>query len=54
MSIIITDADLAALARYPLSLQEAARALWSGGDILPGHHTSGKASAKNQTRHKIR
>lgn len=54
MSIIITDADLAELARYPLSLQEAARALWSGDDILQGHHISGQASAKNQTRHKIR
>ena len=54
MSIIITETDLAAIARYPLSLQEAARALWTGREPLP-RETGGIApQASKQTRRKPR
>lgn len=55
MSIIITEADLAALAHYPLSLQEAARALWITRDPLPAEHAGrGSPPANVQTRPKAR
>lgn len=54
MSIILTEADLAALAHYPLSLQEAARALWSGRVPLPTEGAEGQPSANIRTRRKAR
>ncbi|HKR17996.1 hypothetical protein [Rhizorhapis sp.] len=54
MSIIITETDLAAIARYPLSLQEAARALWSGREPLPSDYAGNAPQARKQTRRKPR
>ncbi|MBB4639820.1 hypothetical protein [Rhizorhapis suberifaciens] len=54
MSIILTEADLAALAHYPLSLQEAARALWSGREAVPIQHAEDLPSANTRTRPKAR
>ena len=55
MSIIITEADLAAIAHYPLSLQEAARALWSGREPWPAEASvPGSPPTKAQTRRKAR
>jgi len=47
----LSSSDLSALSRYPLSLQQAALALWgvdkdAGGYVAPGQSVAGEGLAK--------
>src|SRR3546814_10037593 len=46
----ITEADLAALARYPLSLQQAARAIWATAELRTPFGPAHRSEALIQRR----